>query len=195
MEFIFRQRLDRPDKQGRVIIFGDLHWAGGHRWKIPTGVKVLPKYWQPTKERRIYTGVENSNALNLRLTRLANAVQGVFTAAEGAGRAEADVSQAELQVAIDIVAAGSQRRAKVFKPTPVPDPTKPSSGPVPLITTWAEFETRWRAENEQLSESYLRAAKQVVAGLVGFDASLRLATLTKERLASVCGLAFRSRQT
>jgi hypothetical protein len=39
MELIFRQRLDRPDKQGRAAIFGDLHWSGGHRWKMPTGVK------------------------------------------------------------------------------------------------------------------------------------------------------------
>lgn len=31
MELIFRQRLDRPDKVGRAAIFGDLHWAGGHR--------------------------------------------------------------------------------------------------------------------------------------------------------------------
>jgi hypothetical protein len=30
MEFIFRQRLDRPDKLGRATIFGDLRWAGGH---------------------------------------------------------------------------------------------------------------------------------------------------------------------
>jgi hypothetical protein len=49
MELIFRQRLDRPDKLGKAVIFGDLHWAGGHRWKIPTGVKVLPVHWQPTK--------------------------------------------------------------------------------------------------------------------------------------------------
>ncbi len=31
MELIFRQRLDRPDKAGRATVFGDLHWAGGHR--------------------------------------------------------------------------------------------------------------------------------------------------------------------
>ena len=49
MELIFRQRLDRPDKLGQAAIFGNLHWAGGHRWKMPTGVKVLPQHWQPTK--------------------------------------------------------------------------------------------------------------------------------------------------
>jgi hypothetical protein len=55
---------------------------------------------------------------------------------------------------------------------------------MPPTATWAEFEARWRAENEQtLSESYLRAAKQVVASLTQFDSTLRLASLTKERLA------------
>ena len=49
MELIFRQRLDRPDKAGRATVFGDLHWAGGHRWKVPTGVKVLPAHWQPAR--------------------------------------------------------------------------------------------------------------------------------------------------
>jgi len=183
MELIFRQRLDRPDKLGRAAIFGDLHWAGGHRWKMPTGVKVLPQHWQPTKTKRIHTAADNSIQLNLRLTRLLAAVQSVFTAAEGAGRPEADVMQDEIAAAVLAAGAGSQRRAKLPE-VPVPDPTKAAGGPMPPTATWAEFETRWRAENEQtLSESYLRAAKQVVAGLTQFDSSLRLASLTKERLA------------
>ena len=183
MELHFRQRLDRPDKLGRAAIYGDLHWAGGNRWKVPTGVKVLPAHWQPTKNKRIHTAANNSSALNLRLGRLLTAVQGVFTTAEGQGRPEATVTQAELQAAVDAVGAGSQRRAKAPE-LPAPDPTAPASGPVPATATWAEFEQRWRAENEQLlSESYLRAAKQVVAGLGQFDPALRLAGLTKERLA------------
>jgi integrase len=190
MELIFRQRLDRPDKQGRAAIFADLHWAGGHRWKMPTGVKALPAHWQPTKTKRIHTSAENSIQLNLRLTRLLTAVQSVFTTAEGAGRAEASVTQTELQAAIDAVAAGSQRRTKAPAPAPIPPPTTPNSGPMPPTATWAEYETRWRAENEQLSESYLRAAKQVVTGLGEFDAALRLATLTKERLAQYVAWLF-----
>jgi integrase len=183
MELIFRQRLDRPDKLGRANIFGDLHWSGGHRWKMPTGVKVLPAHWQPNKTKRIHTGADNSIQLNLRLTRLLAAVQGVFTAAEGAGKAEADVTQSELETAVLAVGAGTQRRAKLPEPT-APDPTVAAGGPVPPTATWADFEARWRAENEQtLSESYLRAAKQVVTGLGEFDPALRLASLTKERLA------------
>ena len=190
MELIFRQRLDRPDKLGRANIFGDLHWAGGHRWKMPTGVKVLPAHWQPTKAKKIHTGADNSIQLNLRLTRLLAAVQGVFTAAEGAGKPEADVTQAELEAAVLAVGAGSQRRAKLPEP-PAPDPTTAASGAVPPTATWADFEARWRAENEQvLSESYLRAAKQVVTGLGEFDASLRLASLTKERLAQYVAWLF-----
>lgn len=85
MELIFRQRFDRPDKQGRAVVFGDLHWAGGHRWKMPTGIKVLPAHWQPTKTKRIHTGADNSIQLNLRLTRLLAAVQGVLHYCRGRG--------------------------------------------------------------------------------------------------------------
>ena len=88
-------------------------------------------------------------------------MQGVFTAAEGAGKPEADVTQAELEAAVLAVGAGSQRRAKLPEP-PALDPTTAAGGAVPPTATWADFEARWRAENEQvLSESYLRAAKQV----------------------------------
>ncbi len=42
----------------------------------------------------------------------------------------------------------------------------------------AEFEARWRAENEHLlADSYLRMYKQVVSSLTEFDPKLRLATL------------------
>jgi integrase len=178
MELIFRQRLDRPDKAGRANVFGDLHWAGGHRWKVPTGVKVLPAHWQPTKAKRIHTSAPDANALNLRLSRLLTAVQGVFTAAEGAGKAEADVTQAELEQAVRRVSAGGQRR-KVA-------PLAVVAGPAPLTMTdtWATFSERWKAENKDLlSQSYLRAANQVVTALEEFDPKLRLATLTREQLA------------
>lgn len=109
MELIFRQRLDRPDKAGRAAIFGDLHWAGGHRWKIPTGVKVLPTHWQPTKSKKIYPAAPDADALNLRLTRLLTAVQGVFLKAEADRRPEASVTVAELQQALAEAGAGSRR--------------------------------------------------------------------------------------
>jgi integrase len=178
MELIFRQRLDRPDKAGRANVFGDLHWAGGHRWKVPTGVKVLPAHWQPTKAKRIHTSAPDSNALNLRLSRLLAAVQGVFTSADGAGRSEADVTQTEIEEVVRSVGAGGQRR----KVAPEPEVT----GPAPLTPndTWAEFSKRWQAENKDLlSASYLRGANQVVGALADFDPKLRLATLTREQLA------------
>ena len=178
MEFIFRQRLDRPDKAGRANVFGDLHLSGGQRWKVATGIKVLPAHWQPNKAKRIHTSAPDSNQLNLRLTRLQAAVQGVFMAAEAAGKAEADVIQAEIEEAVRGVGAGGQRR----KVQPVPD----SAGPAPLTSaaTWAEFSERWQAENKQLlSASYLRGANQVVGALAEFDPKLRLATLTREQLA------------
>nr|GFB33861.1 hypothetical protein [Tanacetum cinerariifolium] len=103
-------RLDRPDKQGRAVVFGDLHWAGGHRWKMPTGVKALPSHWQPTKSKRIHTSAPDANALNLRLTRLLTAVQSVFTAAEAAGKPEADVTQEDILAAVAAVGAGKQRQ-------------------------------------------------------------------------------------
>ncbi|MDO7850409.1 phage integrase SAM-like domain-containing protein [Hymenobacter convexus] len=178
MELIFRQRLDRPDKAGRANVFGDLHWSGGNRWKMPTGVKVLPAHWQPTKSKRIATAADNANQLNLRLSRLLAAVQGVFTSADGAGRAEADVTQAEIEEAVRSVGAGSQRRKEATKPE--------VTGPAPLTptATWAAFAERWQAENRGLlSESYLRGTNQVVSALAEFDPKLRLATLTREQLA------------
>lgn len=187
MELHFRQRLDRPDKQGRAGIFADLHWAGGNRWKMPTGVKVLPAHWQPTKSKRIHTSAENSSALNLRLNRLLTAVQGVFTTAEGAGRAEASVTQAELEAAVQAVAAGRQRRTKeeTVEAQAVASEFLPASAP------WADFYARWLAENEQLlADSYTRMYRQVVGGLAEFDPRLRLATLTKERLAQYVGWLF-----
>ncbi len=188
MELIFRQRLDRPDKLGRAVVFGDLHWAGGHRWKMPTGVKVLPAHWQPTKAKRIHTGADNANALNLRLGRLLTAVQGVFTAAEGAGKPEADVTQADLEAAVLAVGAGTQRRAQ---PTPAAVAQAAADAPIEATATWTEFEARWRAENEHLlSDSYLRMYKQVATSLTEFDAHLRLATLTRERLAQYVAWLF-----
>lgn len=178
MELIFRQRLDRPDKAGRANVFGDLHWAGGHRWKVPTGVKVLPAHWQPTKAKRIHTSAPDANQLNLRLSRLLLAVQGAFLAAEAAGRAEIHVTQAEIEEVVRGVGAGGQRR----KVAPVPE----VAGPTQLTptATWAEFSERWQTENKDLlSASYLRGASQVVGALAEFDPKLRLATLTREQLA------------
>ena len=178
MELIFRQRLDRPDKAGRANIFGDLHWAGGHRWKMPTGVKVLPTHWQPTKAKRIHTSAPDANQLNLRLTRLLAAVQGVFLTAEAAGKAEADVTQDEIEEAVRGVGVGGQRR-KV-----APAPEVATKAPLTATSTWAAFAEHWRVENaDLLSESYLRTSKQVVSALVEFDPKLRLATLTREQLA------------
>ena len=178
MEFILRQRLDRPDKAGRANIFGDLHWAGGHRWKVPTGVKVLPAHWRPTKAKCIHTSAPDANQLNLRLTRLLAAVQGVFLTAEAAGKAGGDVTQDEIEEAVRSVGAGGQRR----KVAPVPEVT--TKVPLTATSDWATFAEHWRAENaDLLSESYLRTSKQVVSALVEFDSKLRLATLTREQLA------------
>lgn len=187
MELIFRQRLDRPDKLGRAAIFGDLHWAGGHRWKMPTGVKVLPTHWQPTKAKRIHTSAPDANALNLRLGRLLTAVQGVFLTAEGVGKPEADVTQAEIEAAVRAVGAGSQRRAKQVQAEAI----AAADAPIKDTATWAEFEQRWRAENEHLlSDGYLRMYKQVAGNLNEFDPKLRLATLTRERLAQYVAWLF-----
>lgn len=178
MELIFRQRLDRPDRAGRANVFGDLHWAGCHRWKMPTGIKVLPIHWQPTKAKRIHTSAPDANQLNLRLTRLQAAVQGVFLTAEASGKAEADVTQDEIEEAMRGIGAGGQRR-KVVQVSEI-------VGPAPLTpnATWAEFSERWQAENKQLlSSSYLRGANQVVGALADFDPQLRLATFTREQLA------------
>lgn len=180
MELIFRQRIDRPDKNGRVQVFGDLHWAGGHRWKVPTGVKVLPAHWQPTKAKRINTSATDANQLNLRLTRLTAAIQGVFLAAEAAGTPEANVTRGDIEAAVAMAGVGGRRRAK-----PVSEPAA-SVGLTPLTPTspWEVFAERWKIENTViLSESYLRSADQVVSGLCEFDPTLRLGTLTKERLA------------
>ena len=178
MELIFRQRLDRPDKLGRANIFGDLHWAGGHRWKIPTGVKVLPVNWHPTKAKRIHTSTPDANQLNLRLTKLLAAVQGLFLAAEVAGRAEAEVTQEEIEKAVRSVGVGGQRR------NVAPVPTVASPALLTPNSTWVEFSERWQAENKQLlSASYLRGANQVVSALADYDPKLRLAMLTREQLA------------
>jgi len=178
MELIFRQRLDRPDKAGRAAIFGDLHWAGGHRWKMPTGVKVLPAHWQPTRAKRIHTSAPDANALNLRLGRLLTAVQGVFLKAEADRRPESEVTVAELQEALREAGAGSRRA--VAAPTPPPiDP----HAPLPDTTTWAAFNERYKRENTgRVSDSALKSFNQVVSRLEAFDASFRIGDLTRERL-------------
>lgn len=178
MELIFRQRLDRPDKAGRAAIFGDLHWAGGNRWKMPTGVKVLPTHWQPTKSKRIHTSVPDANALNLRLARLLTAVQGVFLKAEAERRPESAVTVAELQEALREAGAGS-RRAVAPPPPPPIDP----NAPLPGTASWAELHERWQRENTgRLSTSVLGGFRQVLGHLEAFDPALRVGTLTKERL-------------
>jgi integrase len=178
MELIFRQRLDRPDKAGRAAIFGDLHWAGGNRWKMPTGVTVLPTHWQPNKAKRIHTSAPDANALNLRLGRLLTAVQGVFLKAEADRRPESDVTVAELQEALREAGAGS-RRAVAAPPPPPVDP----NAPLPDTTTWAAFNERYKRDNTgRLSESALKSFNQVVSRLEAFDASFRIGALTRERL-------------
>ena len=183
MELIFRQRLDRPDKAGRANIFGDLHWAGGHRWKLPTGVKVLPTHWRPEKAKRIATAAENANQLNLWLTRLQEAVQSVFLKAEAAGQAEAAVSQADIEAVVAAVRASARRsKQKQDEGLPAVDSR------LTATTPWIKFEERWRAENAHLlAASTLRLYRQVVSSLDEFDTRLRVATLTKERLAQYVG--------
>ncbi len=75
---------------------------------MPTGIKVLPQHWQPTKFKRIHKEAQ----LNLRFTRLLAVAQGVFTAAKGVSRPETDVTQAEIEAAVLAVGAGSQRHAR-----------------------------------------------------------------------------------
>ncbi|MGI4875249.1 MAG: hypothetical protein ACRYFX_29175 [Janthinobacterium lividum] len=178
MELLFRQRLDRPDKLGRAAIFADLHWAGGHRWKMPTGVKVLPTHWQPTKAKRIHTSAPDANALNLRLGRLLTAVQGVFLKAEAERRPESSVTVEELHLALVDAGAGS-RRAVTPPPLPPPDP----HAPLPDTTDWPELHARWQRDNQgRVSASALVAFRQVVPHLTAFDPALRIGGLTRERL-------------
>lgn len=184
MELIFRQRLDRPDKAGRANVFGDLHWAGGHRWKVPTGVKVLPAHWQPAKARRIHTSAPDANQLNLRLGRLVTAVGSVFLSAEAAGRAEADVTQAEIEAVVSAAGTGTRRRPKQQQA----EAQAAAEAQLTPTTPWTKFEERWQAENAHLlSASTLRLYGQVVSSLGEFDTRLRLATLSKERLAQYVG--------
>lgn len=175
MELTFRQRLDRPDAKGRAGIFADLHWAGGHRWKAPTGVKVLPDHWQPAKSRKVHTSAENANVLNLRLTRLQTALESVFLKAEADKRPESAVSVAELKRAAAEAGAGSSRRAPVVEEV---------SEYLPATSDWQALHDRWQAENQALrAESTLRMLQQCVYQLTAFDPALRIATLTRERLA------------
>lgn len=178
MELIFRQRLDRPDKAGRAAIFGDLHWAGGHRWKMPTGVTVLPVHWQPTKSKRIHTSAPDANALNLRLGRLLTAVQGVFLKAEADRRPESAVTVAELQEALREAGAGSKRAV-------APPPALPAdpNAPLPATADWQEFNERYKRDNEgRVSLSALNGFNQVLGHLEAFDPTWRIGGLTRERL-------------
>ncbi|MGI4867489.1 MAG: hypothetical protein ACRYFZ_26455 [Janthinobacterium lividum] len=178
MELIFRQRLDRPDKAGRATVFGDLHWAGGHRWKMPTGVKVMPAHWQPTKAKRIHTSAPDANALNLRLGRLLTAVQGVFLKAEADRRPESAVTVAELQEALHEAGAGSKRAVAPPPPPPV-DP----NAPLPNTTDWETFNERWKRENVgRVSDAALNGFNQVLGHLEAFDPAWRVNGLTRERV-------------
>ena len=178
MELLLRQRLDRPDKLGRAAIYGDLHWSGGHRWKVPTGVKVLPAHWQPTKAKRIHTSAPDANALNLRLTRLLTAVQGVFLTAEAERRPEASVTVEELRAALREAGAGS-KRALASPPPPPPDP----NAPLPDTASWQELNERWKRDNEgRVSASAYSAFNQVVGHLEAFDPAWRIGQLSRERV-------------
>lgn len=178
MELIFRQRLDRPDAKGRAAVFADLHWAGGHREKLPTGVKCLPAHWRPANAKRVATAAENANGLNLRLARLQTAIASVFQKAEAEQRPEASVTIDELRAAVAASGAGS-KRAKAAAPEAAAD------APLPATATWQELYDRWQAENHaRLATGTLSAFRQCVDQLVSFDASLRVASFTRERLAA-----------
>lgn len=179
MELTFRQRLDRPDRQGRVPIVADLHWAGGHRWKLPTGVKCLPAHWQPVKSKRIHTSEAGASQLNIRLTRLLEAVQGVFLKAEADRRPEGSISQDDIRQALLDAGAGSQRM-----PAPVAAPANPDA-PLPATSDWQALHDRWQAESRgRVSDSALKGFQQVVGKLTAFDPALRIGGLTRERLAA-----------
>lgn len=108
---------------------------------MPTGVKVLPQHWQPTKSKRVHTSAPDTNALNLRLGRLLTAVQGVFLKAEADRRPESSVPVAELQLALIEAGAGSRRA--VAAPPPLVDPNAPLSD----TATWQELRERWQHES------------------------------------------------
>jgi integrase len=151
---------------------------------LPTGIKVLPTHWRPEKAKRIATAAENANQLNLRLTRLQEAVQSVFLKAEAAGQSEATVSQADVEAAVSAVRASARRRPKQKQD----EGLLAVDSRLTATTPWIKFEERWRAENTHLlAASTLRLYRQVVSSLNEFDTRLRLATLTKERLAQYVG--------
>ena len=188
MELIFRQRLDRPDAKGRANVFGDLHWAGGNRWKMPTGVKCLPAHWHPAKSKRISTAAADANQLNLRLSRLLEAVQGVFFKAESDKRPEGSVTVDEIRQAVLDSGAGSRRMAP-----PAEAPVDPDA-PLPDTADWQQLHDRWQAESKgRVSESALKGFQQVVGKLTAFDPALRIGGLTKERMAAYTSWLYEQR--
>lgn len=166
MELVFRIREDRLDKKGRTSVWADIHWAG-HRVQPGVKVKVAPANWQPTRKRLVNTREDDSNAKNLRLDKVAASVGRLFTAAEAAGRAERDVTEAEVHTAVNSALG-------IDAPTKSAAAVVEQPAGLTLNSSFQEIHDAWREENRHKSATHSLRQYNPVVGMLGrFDESLR----------------------
>ena len=162
MQLTFRQRTDKPDRQGRCYLFIDVTWPG-QRATLATGVKCLPAHFAPSKARPIATKDPDNARLNARLANLQLKITKAATLAE---TNDESLTVAQLRTA---VGATPRATAAVVAPT---------------MVTPADFHATWLTENQSSNRESARRYKQVVAHLDAFRPNWPVLTLTRADLAS-----------
>ena len=159
MNCTFRQRTDKPTKDGRCYLFADVTWPGG-RATLPTGVKCLPAHFKPGKSQPVGVKDPECAASN---TRLASIQAKLAKAASRATTEEYPLTTELLRAAI-----ANPRAAKAVA--------------APVLVTPTEFHAAWAAENPSTSKESMRRYKQAVSNLEAYRANWPITTLTRAEL-------------
>ncbi|MGY2133620.1 phage integrase SAM-like domain-containing protein [Hymenobacter sp. HD11105] len=160
MNLSFRQRLDRPDREGRAVLFLDVTWDG-QRLKLPTGVKCKPAHFQEDKRVKIATREPDSTRLNNKLSSVEKVVTNLFTKAEADGF---PVTPELLMQTVASLEVGRQKKTKA----------KPAATP-----SFAQLYALWKAEHPGQGTDAARRYQQVLGRLEAFNPGLTLDLLTK----------------
>ena len=160
MQITFRQRTDKPTKDGRCYLFADVTWPGG-RATLPTGVKCLPAHFSAGKTRPVSTKDPDSTGSNARLTN----VQHKLTKAAG------DAETNDLPLTIDLLRSALATMGVKARPAPGPA--------APVLVTPADFHAVWLAENPSSSSESTRRYNQAVGHLEAYRAKWPVLTLTR----------------
>jgi len=156
MQLTFRQRTDKPDKQGRCYLFIDVTWPG-QRATLATGVKCLPAHFNASKARPIATKDPDSTRLNARLSNLQSKITKAATLAE---TNDEPLTVEQLREAIGAA----------------PKSTAPAAR---KLVTILDFHDAWLQENQSLNPESTRRYKQAIAHLEAYRPNWPILTLSR----------------